>query len=432
MHTILLRDVYRLMEYIVINGQKPLCGKVQIGGAKNAAVAIVPAAVASGGVCVIDNLPDIRDVRNLARALEKLGAKCKSLDKNTLEIDAGCIKSYVADYEIAANMRGSYYLLGALLGRFGKAEVPMPGGCDFGDRPIDYHIKGFEALGAKTVMEHGWVRIHADTLTGANIYLDYPSVGATINIMMAAVYAKGVTQIENAAREPHIVDTANFLNMMGAKISGAGTDIIRINGVSKLGGGAYTIIPDQIETGTYMIAAAITKGDITVENIIPKHMDPLTAKLKDMNCQVEEGVDSLRVYRTGELKACDVKTHPYPGFPTDLQPQMATLLCTANGSSVITETVYNNRFQYINELKRLGADLKVDGRTAVTKGRCKFTGALVAATDLRSGASLVLGGLAAKGETTISNVFHLDRGYERFEEKFRALGADIRRINLDE
>ena len=420
------------MEYIVINGQKPLFGKVHIGGAKNAAVAIVPAAVAANGVCIIENLPDIRDVRNLAAAIGKLGAKCRFLDNQTLEVDASCITTHVADYELASNMRGSYYFLGALLGRFGKAEVPMPGGCDFGDRPIDYHIKGFEALGAKCVLEHGWVKIHSDELKGANIYLDYPSVGATINIMMAAVYAKGVTQIENSAREPYIVDVANFLNMMGAKISGAGTDIIRINGVSELGGCRYTIIPDPMEAGTYMIAAAITNGDITVENIIPKHMDPLTAKLRDMNCQVEEGEESLRVYRNGELKSCDVKTSHYPGFPTDLQPQMATLLCTACGASVITETVFNNRFQYINELKRLGANLKVDGRTAVTKGRCTFTGAQVAATDLRSGASLVLAGLAAKGETTISNIHHLDRGYERFEDKFRALGADIKRIVTDE
>ncbi|MCL2379026.1 MAG: UDP-N-acetylglucosamine 1-carboxyvinyltransferase [Defluviitaleaceae bacterium] len=421
------------MEYIVINGQKPLSGKVQIGGAKNAAVSIVPAAVAANGVCIIENLPDIKDVRNLAAAIEKLGAKCRFLDNGkTLEVDAGCIKTHIADYELAAKMRASYYLLGALLGRFGKAEVPMPGGCDFGYRPIDYHIKGFEALGAKCVMEHGWVKITAEKLTGANIYLDGPSVGATINIMLAAVFAEGTTQIENSAREPYVVDTANFLNMMGAKISGAGTDIIRINGVKELGGGRYTIIPDPIETGTYMVAAAITNGDITVENIIPKHMDPLTAKLRDMNCQVEEGEDSLRVYRNGELKACDVKTSYYPGFPTDLQPQMATLLCTASGASVVTETVFNNRFQYINELKRLGANFKVDGRTAVTKGSCTFTGAQVAATDLRSGAALVLAGLAAKGETTIGNIFHLDRGYENLEDKLRALGADIKRIPADE
>ncbi|MCL2571642.1 MAG: UDP-N-acetylglucosamine 1-carboxyvinyltransferase [Defluviitaleaceae bacterium] len=420
------------MEYIVINGEKSLKGSVHIGGAKNAAVAIVPAAVASGGVCVIDNLPDIRDVRNLAVAIEKLGAKCQFLDGNTLEIDASCINTHVADYETAINMRASYYLLGALLGRFGKAEVPMPGGCDFGYRPIDYHLKGFEALGATCVTEHGWVKVYAEKLTGANIYLDCPSVGATINIMLAAVFAEGTTQIENSAREPHVVDTANFLNMMGAKISGAGTDIIRISGVKELGCGRYTIIPDPIETGTYMIAAAITGGDITVTNIIPKHMDPLTAKLRDMDCQVEEGEDYLRVYRTGELKACDVRTSYYPGFPTDLQPQMATLLCTASGTSVVTETVFNNRFQYINELKRLGANLKVDGRTAVTRGHCAFTGAQVGATDLRSGAALILAGLAAKGETTIGNVYHLDRGYECFEEKFRSLGADIKRIEKDE
>ena len=416
----------------MINGQKPLSGKVQIGGAKNAAVAIVPAAVASNGVCIIENLPNIKDVHHLSTAIEKLGAKCRFLSSDTLEIDASCINSHIADYELATHMRASYYLLGALLGRFGKAEVPMPGGCDFGYRPIDYHLKGFEALGAKCLLEHGWVKIYADKLVGANIYLDYPSVGATINIMLAAIFAEGTSQIENAAREPYVVDTANFLNMMGAKITGAGTDIIRITGVKELGGGSYTIIPDPIETGTYMIAAAITGGDITVQNIIPKHMDPLTAKLRDMNCQVDEGEDSLRVYCTGPLKSCDVKTSGYPGFPTDLQPQMATLLCTANGASVVTETVFNNRFQYINELKRLGANLKVDGRTAVSKGNCTFTGAQVAATDLRSGAALVLAGLAAKGETTIGNVFHLDRGYECFEEKFRALGADIRRIDKDE
>ena len=420
------------MEYIVINGQKPLRGCVHIGGAKNAALAIVPAAVASGGVCIIENLPDIKDVQHLAALAEKLGAKCRFLNKNTLELDGSSVTSHIADYELASKMRASYYLLGALLGRFGKAEVSMPGGCNFGDRPIDYHLKGFEALGAKCVLEHGWIKINADKLIGANIYLDGPSVGATINIMLAAVFAEGVTQIENAAREPHVVDTANFLNMIGAKISGAGTDVIRISGTTKLGCGRYTIIPDQIETGTYMIAAAITNGDITVKNIIPKHMDPLTAKLRDMNCQVDEGEDSLRVYRSGELKCCDVRSSYYPGFPTDLQPQMATLLCTANGTSMVTETVFNNRFQYINELKRLGSNLKVDGRTALTKGNCTFTGAHVAATDLRSGAALVLAGLAAKGETTIGNIYHLDRGYECFEDKFRSLGADIKRVAKDE
>jgi len=420
------------MEYIVINGQKPLKGRVQIGGAKNAAVAIVPAVVASSGLCIIENLPAIEDVANLAKAIEKLGAKCRFIDKNTLEVDSGCITEYRADYEVSSQMRASYYLLGALLGRFGKAEVPMPGGCDFGYRPIDYHLKGFEALGATCVMEHGMVRLYAEKLTGAHIYLDCPSVGATINIMLAAVFAEGTTQIENPAREPYVVDTANFLNMMGAKITGAGTDMIRITGVEELGGGRYTIIPDPIETGTYMIAAAITGGDITVENMIPKHMDHLTAKLRDMNCQVEECENSVRVYRNGKLKSCDVKTSYYPGFPTDLQPQMAALLCTACGPSVVTETVFNNRFQYISELKRLGANFKVEGRTAVSKGSCVFTGAQVAATDLRAGAALVLAGLAAKGETTIGNIYHLDRGYENFEEKFRALGADIKRVNRDE
>ena len=420
------------MEYIVINGQKPLRGKVSIGGAKNAAVAIVPAVVASSGICIIENLPAIEDVAKLAIAIEGLGAKCRFLDKTTLEVDASCITEYRADYEVAAQMRASYYLLGALLGRFGKAEVPMPGGCDFGYRPIDYHLKGFEALGATCEMEHGMVKIYAEKLTGAHIYLDCPSVGATINIMLAAVFAEGVTQIENPAREPYVVDTANFLNMMGAKITGAGTETIRISGVEKLGGGRYTIIPDPIETGTYMIAAAITDGDITVENIIPKHMDHLTAKLRDMNCIVEECENSVRVYRGGPLTSCDVKTSYYPGFPTDLQPQMATLLCTASGPSVVTETVFNNRFQYVSELKRLGASFKVEGRTAVSKGSCVLTGAQVAATDLRAGAALVLAGLAAKGETTIGNIYHLDRGYECFEEKFRALGADIKRVSINE
>ena len=416
----------------MIKGEKPLKGKVQIGGAKNAALAIVTAVISSGGVCVVDNLPAIEDVHNLALAIRKLGAKCRFLSPHALEIDASCIKTHVVDYELAAKMRASVYLLGALLGRFGKAEVPMPGGCDFGYRPIDYHLKGFEALGATCVQEHGWVKVYADKLVGTNMYLDFPSVGATINIMLAAIFAEGMTQIENAAREPHVVDVASFLNMMGAKITGAGTDIIRINGIQKLGGSNYTIVQDPIETGTYMIAAAITNGDITVENIIPKHMEPLTAKLRDMNCIVEEGEDSLRVYRNGELKGCDVKTSPYPGFPTDLQPQMATLLCTANGASVITETIFNNRFQYVNELKRLGANLKVEGRTAITKGSCNFTGAQVAATDLRAGAALMLAGFAAKGETIIGNIYHIDRGYECFEEKFRALGADITRIERDE
>ena len=416
------------MEYITINGRKRLEGKVRINGAKNAAVAIIPAAIATCGVCVIDNLPHIEDVMIQANAIRSLGGKCEFLDEHTLEIDGKDINSYTVNYNLLKNMRGSYYFMGALLGRFKRAEVPMPGGCNFGLRPIDFHIKGFEALGAKWELEHGLMKLSAERLTGANIYLDYPSVGATVNIMLAAVYAEGVTHIENAAKEPHVVDTANFLNKLGAKIKGAGTDIIRITGVNELNGGEYTIIPDQIEAGTYMIAAAITGGDITVEGIIPKHMDSLTAKLRDMGCEASEGDDCVRVKCGGELNSCNIKATFYPGFPTDLQPQMTTLLCGARGTGVVSETVFENRFQYVNELKRLGANITVEGRVAVIEGPCALTGAQVSATDLRAGIALVLAGLAAKGETVIGNIKYLDRGYEQYESKFRALGAEIHRI----
>ena len=420
------------MEYITINGGKRLEGHVQINGAKNAAVAIVSAALASSGVCIIDNLPAIKDVRALVGAFKNLGIDCEFTDKHTLKVDSSNIASCAITYDQVKDMRASYYLLGAMLGRFKHAEVPLPGGCNFGLRPIDLHMKGFEALGAKINIEHGMVTATAEKLTGANIYLDIASVGATINIMIAAVHAEGTTQIENAAKEPHVVDTANFLNKLGAKIKGAGTDIIRIKGVESLHGGEYSIIPDQIEAGTYMIAGAITGGDVTVQNIIPKHMDSLSAKLIEMGCQVTENGDTIRVVSNKNLQGCTVKTMFYPGFPTDLHPQMSALLCTANGTSVLTETIFEHRFQYVKELLRLGAQIKVEGRVAIIEGGNPLTGAQVMASDLRAGAALIVAGLAAQGRTVIGNVKYLDRGYERFEEKLTALGADISRINIEE
>ena len=416
------------MDRIIINGQKPLNGKVNISGAKNAAVAILPAAVASSGVCLIDNLPEIEDVANLKKALESLGAVCEQKDANTMVVDSSNINQYSLDVSLANNTRASYYFMGALLGRFGQAAVPLPGGCDLGQRPIDYHLKGFEALGAKIKLEHGKVILSADKLVGSNIYLDCPSVGATINIMIAAVFADGITIIENCAKEPHVVDAANFLNKLGARIGGAGTATIRITGVPGLRGGEYTVIPDPIETGTYMIAAAITCGDVTVENIIPKHMDSVTSKLREVGCTIREGLDWIKVEGREALKPCELRTAFYPGFPTDLQPQMSTLLCTARGSSIITENIFEHRFRYANELKRLGGQLRVSGRTAVTNGFCEYTGATVTATDLRAGAALVIAGLCAKGQTVINGIKHMDRGYEGFEEKFCSLGADIKRI----
>jgi len=420
------------MEYIAINGGKRLHGTVQINGAKNAAVAIIPAAIASGSICVIENLPAIKDVRVLVGAIRNLGIDCQFIDDHTLQIDSRNITSSTITYDQVKDIRASYYLLGALLGRFKHAEVPMPGGCNFGSRPIDLHMKGFEALGAKISMEHGMVKATADKLIGTNIYLDSVSVGATINIMIAAVYAEGVTQIENAAKEPHVVDTANFLNKLGAKIKGAGTDTIRITGVNELHGGEYSIIPDQIETGTYMIAAAITGGDVVVENIIPKHMDSLSAKLSEMGCELIEGDNHIRVIGKERLNNCSVKTMVYPGFPTDLQPQMTALLCRAEGTSTLTETVWEHRFQYISELKRLGAHIDVDGRMAVIRGHTPLTGAQVTATDLRAGAALIVAGLAAEGKTLIGNVKYLDRGYERFEYKLSKLGADIERVQIED
>ena len=419
-----------MMDHFVISGKRPLSGTVHISGAKNAAVAIIPAALASVGVCVIENLPEIEDVSNYISALQKLGAKCKLIDSSTLRIDARNIKSALIPPDILKDMRASYYLVGALLGRLGHAQVPMPGGCNFGQRPIDQHIKGFEALGAKVVIEHGTVKVKADRLVGANIYLDMASVGATINIMLAAIYAEGTTTIENAAKEPHIVDCANFLNMCGASIKGAGTDIIRIVGTNRLEGCAYAIIPDQIEAGTYMIAAAITGGDVTVSNVIPKHMESLTAKLTEMGCETQSGDDWIRVKAgpEGRLNAVNVKTMYYPGFPTDLQPQMTALLACAEGTSYVTEAVFPNRFQYVDQLMRMGVKIKIEGRMAVVEGPARLTGTDVTATDLRAGASLVMAALASTGVTKISNVHYIDRGYQNLEQKLTSLGADIRRI----
>lgn len=415
------------MSELYIRGGKRLVGDVMINGAKNAAVAILPAALLVDGISEIENLPYIDDIMKLKKAMEDLGAVVDVKDKHTLKIDASTVFEYKAVNDYIGGIRASYYLLGALLGRFKKAEVVMPGGCNFGVRPIDQHIKGFEALGATVKVENGLIKVYADKLVGAKIYLDVVSVGATINVMLAAVLAEGTTIIENAAKEPHIVDVANYLNMMGASIKGAGTDVIRIKGVEKLHGGKYATVPDQIEAGTYMIAAAITGGDVYVRNIIPEHMYSVSLKMMEMGITIEEGDDYIHVVAPKELKCANVKTLPHPGFPTDLQPQMATLLSVAKGTSTMIEGVWDNRFQYVNELKKTGTNIKVEGRMAVIEGVEKLTGAKVVATDLRAGAALVLAALCAEGETVIDNVKYIDRGYEAIEEKLSALGADIER-----
>lgn len=417
------------MDKLVIHGQKRLKGEVTVSGAKNAAVAILPAAILSDSYSIIENVPDILDISILKNIITNLGAKIEHLNNSTLRIDTSNISSYIATDKQIGKLRASYYLMGALLGRFKKAVVTFPGGCDFGVRPIDQHIKGFEALGAKVEIEHGKVILTANKLVGAPIYLDVVSVGATINIMLAAVKAEGITTIENPAKEPHIVDLANFLNAMGADIKGAGTDVIKIKGVKELKGGhTYTIIPDQIEAGTFMIAAAATKGDVLVKSIIPKHMESLTAKLQEMNVKVEEYDDSIRVTCKDKIQKVNIKTLPYPGFPTDLQPPITALLCRAEGTSIVTEGVWDNRFQYVDELKRMGAKIKVEGRMAVIDGAVRLTGAPIRALDLRAGAAMVIAGLMARGETVVSNIEFIDRGYEKLDEKLRALGADIIRV----
>lgn len=418
------------MEKLVITGGKRLNGEVFISGAKNAAVAIIPAAIMADGVCIIENLPNIEDVASLRSTLNKMGAVCEYIDKHTLRVDSTGDITNCAAFEEVKKIRASYYLLGALLGRYKKAEVALPGGCNFGTRPIDLHLKGFRLLGADVEVSNGIVRVSAERLTGAQIYMDQVSVGATINIMLAASMAEGTTIIENAAKEPHVVDTANFLNMMGANIKGAGTDIIRIKGVEKLHSAEYTIIPDQIEAGTYMIAAAIAGGDVTVRNIIPKHMDSLTAKLAEMGAKIEKHDDSIRVMANGRLQCSNIKTMSYPGFPTDLQPQMTALLSVCEGISVVTENVWDNRYQYVAELRQLGAKITVEARVAMIEGVKTLKGAKVAATDLRAGAAMVVAGLFAEGTTEIDNIRYIDRGYEDIEEKLSALGADIKRVEF--
>lgn len=416
------------MEKLVITGGKRLNGEVFISGAKNAAVAIIPAAIMADGICIIENLPSIEDVESLRSTLNKMGAVCEYIDKHTLKVDSTGDITNCAAFEEVKKIRASYYLLGALLGRFKKAEVALPGGCNFGTRPIDLHLKGFKLLGADVEVSNGIVKVNAEKLTGTQIYMDQVSVGATINIMLAASMAEGTTIIENAAKEPHVVDTANFLNMMGANIKGAGTDIIRIKGVEKLHSAEYTIIPDQIEAGTYMIAAAIAGGDVTVRNIIPKHMDSLTAKLAEMGARIEKHDDSIRVMADGRLQCSNIKTMSYPGFPTDLQPQMTALLSVCEGVSVVTENVWDNRYQYVEELRQLGAKIMVESRVAMIEGVKTLKGAKVAATDLRAGAAMVIAGLFAEGTTEIDNIKYIDRGYEDIEEKLSALGADIKRV----
>ena len=418
------------MEKLVINGGRPLVGSVDINGAKNAAVAILPAAViASESKCVIDNIPDIEDVHCLERILVSLGCKVKKIDNNTLEIDSTEVNNYDACTEDVRRMRASYYFIGALLARFKEARVELPGGCPIGVRPIDQHIKGFEALGADVTIEHGAVKVKADRLIGTNIFFDVVSVGATINVMIAATGAEGVTTLENVAKEPHVVDVANFLNSMGANIKGTGTDIIRIQGVEKFKGCAYSVIPDQIEAGTFMIAAAATKGDVTIKNVIPKHLESITAKLNEMGAKVEEGDDSVRVTCSGKLKGVNVKTAPYPGFPTDIQQPMSTLLSIVPGRSLITESIWESRHKHIDELKKMGANIKVEGRVAIIDGVSNLTGAVVKATDLRAGAAMVIAGLIADGITEITSIEHIDRGYPHIEVKFKRLGADVRRVN---
>ena len=421
-----------IVEKYVIKGGASLHGEVEINGAKNAAVAIIPAALMVNGVCRIENVPQISDTDMLLTILSELGAKIRYINKSTVEIDCTNVRNQDAPYDLMRKIRASYYLIGAMLGRFGSAKTTMPGGCNFGVRPIDQHIKGMTALGADVEVKNGFVYADArdGKLHGARIYLDKVSVGATMNIILAAALAQGRTIIENAAREPHIVDLANFLNSMGADIRGAGTDTVKINGVEKLHGGTYAIIPDQIEAGTYMVAAAATGGEVLVKNIIPRHLECISAKLRETGTIVQEYGDSVLVKGASVLRRANVKTLPYPGFPTDMQPQMGALLCLAEGTSVITEGIYDNRFKYVNELRKMGAEIQVDGRVAVIEGGKCLTGALVKACDLRAGAAMVIAGMCASGTTVVEEIHYIERGYENFVGKLQALGADIELVDF--
>lgn len=420
------------MEKLVIKGGTPLRGTISISGAKNAAVAIIPACILIKDKCRLENLPDIKDVKLYLDILRDLGAEIHVIDKNTAEVDCSNVTSYKPQVELARKMRGSSYLIGALLGRFHKCVVPMPGGCDFGTRPIDQHVKGFEALGAVCSQAHALVSAEADDLYGAHIYFDVTSVGATVNVILSAVMAKGVSVIENAAKEPHIVDLANFLNAMGAKIRGAGTDTIKIMGVDKLHGGTYSIIPDQIEAGTFMIAAAATRGNVLIENVIPRHLEAISGKLIESGVKIEEFDDSIRVSvpEGKKLKRVNFVALPYPGYPTDMQPQLVTYLSTIEGTSTAREGVWDDRFRYVGELKRMGADIIVEGKLAIINGVPGLMGTTVRATDLRGGAAMIIAGLMAEGTTEITDIYHIDRGYENFEQKFAALGGDIHRIEV--
>lgn len=419
------------MEQYIIKGGNPLVGEVEIGGAKNAALAILAAAVMTDETVLIENMPDVRDTNVMIQAMENIGVFVERPDRHTVKINAKNIHGHVIEDDYIKKIRASYYLIGALLGKYKKAEVSLPGGCNIGSRPIDQHLKGFRALGAKVDIVHGMIIAKADRLVGSHIYLDMVSVGATINVMLASIMADGLTIIENAAKEPHVVDVANFLNSMGANVKGAGTDVIRVRGVSHLHGTEYTIIPDQIEAGTFMFAGAITKGDITVKNVIPKHLESISAKLLEIGCEVEESDDAVRVVAAKPLSHTHVKTLPYPGFPTDMQPQIAVTLALAEGTSIVTESIFENRFKYVDELTRMGANIKVEGNTAIITGVDRYTGATIAAPDLRAGAALVLAGLVAEGITVVEDIRYIERGYEDFDKKLRSLGAQIEKVDSE-
>jgi len=416
------------VEQYIIKGGIPLHGEVEIGGAKNAALAILAAANMTNETVYIENLPDVRDINALLEAMEGIGTRIERVGRHAVKVNGSSVENYIVESESMKKIRASYYLLGALLGKYKKAQVPLPGGCNIGSRPIDQHLKGFKAMGAKTRIEHGFVIAEAEILHGAHIFLDMVSVGATINIMMAAVMADGNTTIENAAKEPHVVDVANFLNSMGASIKGAGTDVIRIKGVKTLHKTEYSIIPDQIEAGTFMFAAAVTKGDIVLHNVIPKHLEATSSKLMELGCEVYEYDDAIRVTAPQKLQGTHVKTMPYPGFPTDMQPQIAVSLAIAEGTSIVTESIFENRFRYVDELARMGASIKVEGNVAVISGMDRFTGARVSAPDLRAGAALVIAGLAAEGITIVDDIYYIERGYENLDVKFQELGAKIEKV----
>ncbi|MDF2907383.1 MAG: murA2 [Herbinix sp.] len=417
------------MEQYIMKGGKPLVGEVTISGYKNAALGIIAAAVMTDETVKIENVPDIKDIDVLLQAIEDIGAKVNRINRNTITINGSKINTVDVDFDYVRKIRASYYLVGALLGKYKGSKVALPGGCNIGSRPIEQHIKGFEALGAEVKIEHGLICAEAEELKGAHIYFDCSSVGATINVMMAAVMADGLTILENSAKEPHVVDVANFLNSMGANIKGAGTDIIRIKGVPKLHGSEYSIIPDQIEAGTFMFAAAATKGDILIKNVIPKHLEAFTAKLMEIGAQVEEFDDMVRVKADGKLGNSHVKTLVYPGFLTDMQPQMTTLLAISKGTSIVTESIFENRFKYVDELTRMGASIKVEGNTAIIEGVDRLTGASVCAPDLRGGVALVMAGLMAEGYTIVENIEFIERGYEKFENKMQLLGAAMIKVD---